>query len=146
MLRWRGRISVWESLEVLPASLGVGLLNSSQFIGLSAAVEKSHSATAISIFFLSQQLGMMIGASASAALLRHGFRDALIQKLTGWPDRDRVSTMSNICKRERTDQGGYLKTDRQGCACQCTCSDAFAKSFASDGALKLHTWFLVCFR
>ncbi|KAL9127025.1 MAG: hypothetical protein Q9217_004014 [Psora testacea] len=90
MLRWRGHISVWESLEILPASLGVGLLNSSQFIGLSAAVEKSHLATAISIFFLSQQIGMMIGASASAALLRYGFRDALIQKLTDWPDRNSI--------------------------------------------------------
>lgn len=99
MLRWRGRISIWESLEILPASLGVGLLNSSQFIGLSAAVEKSHLATAISIFFLSQQIGMMVGTSASAALLRHGFRNALVRKLTDWPDRTNVSTLSDIYRR-----------------------------------------------
>ncbi len=38
MLRWRG---VWESLYIFPARVAVGLLKSSQFIGLSAAVEKS---------------------------------------------------------------------------------------------------------
>ena len=90
MLRWRGRINIWDSLEIFPASLGVGLLNSSQFIGLSAAVDKAHMATTISIFFLSQQIGMMIGASGSAALLRQGFRDALVHKLRGWPDRSQV--------------------------------------------------------
>lgn len=112
MLRWRGRISIWESLEILPASLGVGLLNSSQFIGLSAAVEKSHLATAISIFFLSQQIGMMVGASTSAALLRHGFRDALVQKLTDWPDRNQVSVGPNTCEKGFADQVGYWKIDR----------------------------------
>ena len=99
MFRWRGRINVWESLEILPASLGVGLLNSSQFIGLSAAVEKSHLATAISIFFLSQQIGMMVGASASAALLRQGFRDALVKDLPDLPDRNIVSTAANLLNK-----------------------------------------------
>ena len=98
MLRWRGRLGTFESLEIFPASLGVGLLNSSQFIGLSASVKKSRLATAISIFFLSQQIGMMVGASASTAVLRHWFRNALLRNLTDWPNRDSVSAMQNICK------------------------------------------------
>jgi len=78
-LRWRGAINAWESLYILPAAMGVGLLNSSQFIGLSAAVQKAQLATTISTFFLSQQLGMMIGAATSAALLKSMFRSALVK-------------------------------------------------------------------
>lgn len=91
MLRWRGRINVWESLYIFPASLGVGLLNSSQFTGLAASVEKSQLATAVSTFYLSQQIGLMIGAGGSAALLRRSFRDALMANLSGFPDADKVS-------------------------------------------------------
>jgi len=91
LLRWHGRINGWESLYIFPASLGVGLLNSSQFIGLSASVEKSHLATTTSIFFLSQQIGMMIGASASSALLGSTFRDALVGRMSHGVDSSQVS-------------------------------------------------------
>lgn len=93
LLRWHGRIIVWESLYIFPASLGVGLLNSSQFIGLSAAVERSHLATTISVFFLSQQIGMMIGASASSALLRRVFRAALVKNMGDRKDISQVSSL-----------------------------------------------------
>ena len=83
---------MWESLYIFSASFAVGLLNSSQFIGLSAAVEKSRLATTISIFYLSQQLGMMIGASGSSALLRTAFRDALSMNLRDRVDSSRVSS------------------------------------------------------
>ena len=91
MLRWRGRINVWESLYIFPAGLGVGMLNASQFTGLAASVEKSQVATAVSIFYLSQQIGLMMGASGSAALLRKTFRDALMVKLSGLSNADEVS-------------------------------------------------------
>ena len=84
---------MWESLYIFPASFGVGLLNSSQFVAVSAAVEKPQLATTISIFFLSQQMGMMIGASGSGALLQRTFRNALVKKLG---DQARMSEVS-IC-------------------------------------------------
>ena len=68
---------MWESLYVFPATFGIGILISSLFVGISAAVEKPQQATAISLYFLSQQLGVMIGASGSGALLQKTFRDAL---------------------------------------------------------------------
>ncbi|KAL8731087.1 MAG: hypothetical protein Q9166_003615, partial [cf. Caloplaca sp. 2 TL-2023] len=86
MLRWHGRLNVWESLYILPASIGVGLLNATQFVAVSAAVEKKHLATSISIFLLSQQVGMMIGAGGSTALLRREFRDKLVERLGGRMD------------------------------------------------------------
>ena len=96
MLRWRGQISVWESLEIFLPSLGVGLLSSSQFIGSSAAVDKGDLATTISMFFLSGQIGMMIGAGGSAALARYGFRDALMRNLGDRPDKDHVRSLSTL--------------------------------------------------
>ena len=96
MLRWRGQINVWESLYIFPASLGVGMLNSSQFTGLAASVEKSQLATAVSTFYLSQQIGLMIGAGGSAALLRRTFRDALMVNLSGFPNADKVSVSNGL--------------------------------------------------
>lgn len=67
------------------------MLNSSQFTSLAASVEKAHLATAVSIFYLSQQIGLMVGASGSAALLRKAFRDALVKNLSNYVDHDKVS-------------------------------------------------------
>ena len=78
-IRWRGPIPIWESLYIFPAAIGVGLLNSSQFVALSIAVEKSQLATSIGMFFLSQQLGMMFGASVSAVVLTSVFRKGLMK-------------------------------------------------------------------
>ena len=82
---------MWESLYIFPASFGVGLLNSSNFVAVSAAVERPQLATTISIFFLSQQLGMMIGASGSGALLQRAFRNALTKSLGDSAERREVS-------------------------------------------------------
>ena len=82
---------MWESLYIFPASFGVGLLNSSQFIAVSAAVDKTQLATTISIFFLSQQIGLMIGASGSGALLQKTFRTALEKSLGDRADASEVS-------------------------------------------------------
>ena len=95
LFRWRGPINIWESLYIFPASFGVGLLNSSQFVAISASVEKPQLATTISIFFLSQQMGMMIGASGSGALLQRTFRNALEKTLGDHAGMSEVS----ICNR-----------------------------------------------
>ena len=100
LLRWRGPINIWESFYILPAAVGVGMLNSSQFIALSAAVEKSRLATSISLFFLSLQLGQMIGASVSAVLLTSVFRDTLIKKLGSDEKSLQVGTMKQSNLRD----------------------------------------------
>ena len=87
---------MWESLYIFPASFGIGLLNSSQFVGVSAAVERPQLATTISTFFLSQQMGMMIGASGSGALLQRTFRNALVKRLGGRDGMGEVSTVSSM--------------------------------------------------
>ena len=75
--------------------MAVGLLNSSQFIALGAATGKEHQAKATSLYFLSQQLGLLIGASGSTALLNKTFRDALDDKLGGRTDSEQVCISHN---------------------------------------------------
>ncbi|KAL8951564.1 MAG: hypothetical protein Q9222_002474 [Ikaeria aurantiellina] len=91
LLRWHGRISIWESLYIFPAGFAVGLLASTQFVGVSSAVGKEQVATILSMFFLSGQIGIMIGASGSSALLHRVFRDTLVRKLAGKTDGKQVS-------------------------------------------------------
>ncbi|KAL8845676.1 MAG: hypothetical protein Q9221_009166 [Calogaya cf. arnoldii] len=81
MLRWHGRINIWESLYIFPVGLAVGLLSSTQYVGVSAAVERKDLATVISMLLLGQQISMMVGAGSSSALLRKVFHDALADKL-----------------------------------------------------------------
>ena len=114
MLRWRGRINVWESLlYVFSASLGVGMLNSSQFIGLAASIEKPQLATAVSLFYLSQQMGLMIGASGSAALLRTSFRNALVKNLGHSADGKQVSLLKSPSILSRQ---SLLRTKKTTCS------------------------------
>ena len=90
LFRWHGRINVWESLYIFPTSFGLGILNSSQFVGVSAGVDKRHVASTISIYTLSQQIGMILGAGGSSALVRRVFRDTLVQRLGMRMDREQV--------------------------------------------------------
>lgn len=98
-LRWRGHINIWESLYVFATSFGVGAVNSTQFVSVSAGAPKDRMATAVSLFFLSQQVGMMIGASTSSSLLQYVFRAKLTYGLDGvGPDEDTVSLSFNLLK------------------------------------------------
>lgn len=64
---------------------------SAQFVGLTASAPKDQSTTAISVYYLSQQIGTIFGVTASTALLRHYFRSILLQRLDYCDDRDVVS-------------------------------------------------------
>lgn len=134
-LRWRGAINVWESLYILPAAMGVGLLNSSQFIGLSAAVQRSQLATTISTFFLSQQLGMMVGAATSAALLKSIFRSGLVRLIgDNHTGSEQVGAPNNLAfKLQLTGQLAYKKHPERYAHCT-----VFASSTAGGRPVELY--------
>ena len=67
------------------------MILSTQFIGLSASAPKPQTATAVSTYYLSQQVGILVGVGASAAILRMDFRNALLRQLENYSDRDWVS-------------------------------------------------------
>ena len=90
-LRWRHGTNFWESLYTFPAGLGFGMILSTQFIGLSVSVPERQTATAVSTYYLCQQVGILVGVGASAAILRINFQRTLLRQLENYSDRDRVS-------------------------------------------------------
>ena len=92
-VRWRHGTNIWESLYVFPAGLGFGMALLTQFIGLTASAPESQLATAVSVYYLSQQVGIITGVSSSAAILRINFHRALVRQLGNLAGKDQVSSL-----------------------------------------------------
>lgn len=90
-LRWRLGANAWESLYSFGGGLSTGLALSGQFIGLSASAPEDQRATAISVYFLCQQIGIIIGVGSSTALVEAVFETNLKRRLQGLPSTDEVS-------------------------------------------------------
>lgn len=70
------------------------MILSTQFVGLTISAPKAQSVIAVSVYYLSQQIGSMIGVATSAALLRRDFSHRLLQRLRDCDDQDTVSAGS----------------------------------------------------
>ena len=62
-----------------------------QFIGLTVAAPEDQRGTAIGLYYLSQQLGMIFGIGGFAALLEKAFRINLGETLRSIPEKNKVS-------------------------------------------------------
>lgn len=92
-LRWRHGTNIWEAQYVVLIGVGFGSLLSTTFIGLSASAPKPQLATAIGMYYLSQQFGEILGVSIAATILRGDFRNTLQERLGSRPDAKRVSNL-----------------------------------------------------
>lgn len=63
-----------------------------QFIGLNAAAPEDQRGTAIGLYYLSQQLGIIFGIGGFAALLEKLFHHNLLDTLRWIPGKDEVSS------------------------------------------------------
>ena len=81
LLRWPEEPSFWELAYIFCASIGTSGLLATQFVGLSASVPKGMTATTTTAYYLSQQFGMMIGVTLTAAVNRRIFQHLLKQNL-----------------------------------------------------------------
>ncbi|TAQ83729.1 hypothetical protein B7494_g7949 [Chlorociboria aeruginascens] len=79
LFQWSHPINTWEALTTLPFGLFAGIVLSTQFIGLYICAPKQDMATAISMYYMSQQIGIAIGISLSSSLLKQQFQ-AMLQK------------------------------------------------------------------
>lgn len=61
-----------------------------QFVGLTAAASEEQQGTAIGVYYLSQQVGMIIGVGSFAALLETVFSNNLRRSLDSFPGIDEV--------------------------------------------------------
>ncbi|OJJ40864.1 hypothetical protein ASPWEDRAFT_166918 [Aspergillus wentii DTO 134E9] len=80
-LIWRNGCNVWESLLLFGVGFAPGILFSTMFIGMSYSAPKESLSVCISVYFLFQQLGMIIGPAVGAALLQGVFKDNLVQRI-----------------------------------------------------------------
>ncbi|KAK8101836.1 major facilitator superfamily domain-containing protein [Apiospora kogelbergensis] len=68
LLRWHGQTNIWESLYILPSGLGTGIVQTTTFIAVQAAIDPAHKAPAMSGIFLVVTIGGIIGMVAVNAV------------------------------------------------------------------------------
>lgn len=95
-IRWQGDTNVPESLYITFTSLGIGIVNNTQFVALTIGAPKERMASVVSLFLLSQQLGNMFGISGGAALVHLVFLRGLGDTLSSLPHKDKVSVQKPL--------------------------------------------------
>lgn len=90
VLRWHGRVSVWESLEIVPGGLGTGVVGSAAFMALTSAVEQRDIAIAAGGMYLSSAVGMLAGLAMSSSVQLDSLRGLLVERVVE-PGREEVS-------------------------------------------------------
>lgn len=82
LVRWSHPIGFWEEiLTTFPFGILCGIVLSAQFIGLYNCSAKEYMATAISMYYMSQQIGVALGISINSGLLKHQF-GVTLRKIT----------------------------------------------------------------
>ncbi|KAF9888353.1 hypothetical protein FE257_008786 [Aspergillus nanangensis] len=81
---WSEPGTVWGCFLLIPIGTATGFTLSGEFIGVSSRSPPQHLASVIGAYYLSQQLGMIIGSSLGPALVRKGF---MHEMLVLFPDR-----------------------------------------------------------
>ena len=76
-------ISLWNCLVIGPAAFGVGMAATASFAGISATVTREESAVAISVLYLSQNIGLIVGAAGGAGFSAVGYAKYLKRDLAG---------------------------------------------------------------
>lgn len=96
--RWFAEVNQWEALYTFPLGFAFGIVLSSQFIAMSVSVPKTHLGTAVSIYFLSQQVGIIAGTGISTGVVQVLLRHNLMRQLKDYPDRNSVSGSWSSCQ------------------------------------------------
>lgn len=88
-LTWRDRCT-WQSIILLQVGVAQGFLFSSIFVGMSQSSPKEFSAICVGTYFLSQQLGIIIGPTCGLALIQWLFQVNLTNKMGDIPHKPQV--------------------------------------------------------
>lgn len=91
-------------ITYVPSGFGSGVAQSAVFVAVQAAVDKSHLAPAISMLYLAQGLGGVLGLAGTSAAFQAGLRATLESRLIGLHlDADLRSEVGLYCNtRGRT--------------------------------------------
>ena len=85
MFRWPNGADLWELVYLAIHSVGHTGIITTCFVAISVATPKSAGAGPITTYYMSQQIGMVIGVTASSVFTRDAFRNILIDKLADHP-------------------------------------------------------------
>jgi hypothetical protein len=83
IFRWTGKISLLESLEIVPGGFGTGIAAASTFIALTSSVEHAEMAIATGGMYLSSATGMLVGLAVSSSVQVGSLRAMLHERLVG---------------------------------------------------------------
>ncbi|KAF2683010.1 MFS general substrate transporter [Lentithecium fluviatile CBS 122367] len=91
ILRWHGNTNWLESLYIFPGGFAMGVIQSTLFINVQAAIDPAHSAVAASSLYLASSVGMLIGMAGTSSVLQSTLKGALERKLTdaGFADKEK---------------------------------------------------------
>lgn len=96
-------VGVWEEIfTTLPFGLFGGIALSAQFIGLYQCSSKQYMATAISMYYMSQQIGVALGISISSGLLKNQFHSTLQKIMTEVPGYTKVGPVPTPFSQKRS--------------------------------------------
>ncbi|KAE8372709.1 major facilitator superfamily domain-containing protein [Aspergillus bertholletiae] len=94
-IRYRSGCHTWELLYLFPSGVSNGIIFSTQFIGMSLTAPKERLATSIGIYYLSQQLGFIVGPAASVAVVQRLFANRLSEGLEGLKEKQLIDQILN---------------------------------------------------
>ncbi|KAE8376791.1 major facilitator superfamily domain-containing protein [Aspergillus bertholletiae] len=86
-IRWRTGSNLWELVYLLPNGMAIGILLTTQFIGMSLSAPNEDLPTCIATYYLAQQLGNIIGPAVNVAVVQRIFVGQLEKFLNGWNER-----------------------------------------------------------
>ena len=89
-LRWRGMGGWRETLCGFPIGLAFGVSLSAAFIGLTAGLDTTKVAVSTSGFYLSLNLGSLIGVSSASLLITSFVKRTLHERLRGLPHASKI--------------------------------------------------------
>ncbi|KAF5855778.1 hypothetical protein ETB97_008439 [Aspergillus alliaceus] len=94
-IRWRTGCYLWELVYLFPNGMAIGILFTTQFIGMSLDVPKEHLSTCITTYYLFQQLGNVVGPSTNVAIVQRVFLGQLKKNLNGWDEQKFIGQIIN---------------------------------------------------
>ncbi|KAK0666796.1 putative multidrug resistance protein fnx1 [Cercophora samala] len=89
-LRWRGVTNWAETLYGFPIGVGFGVSLSAAFIALTSDLESTQVAVATSGFYLSMNIGSLLGVSTASLLIASFVERTLRDKLPDVPDKEQI--------------------------------------------------------
>lgn len=87
LIRWRNGCFNWEMVYLFTIGVGMGVIYSAQFVAMSLDAPKGALPTCITTYYLSQQLGLIIGPALGVAVVQRVFGDRLSQELAAFGEK-----------------------------------------------------------